>query len=441
MKPTPDQGDETDKMGPVHSGGRVAGIFGGMLPGVSLSRARQVARSSFWLVPALCVTLAIGLGIGLVALDQALPLAHGLAVFPGPPEGARSFLSSIVQAMISFTGLVFSITVVVLQLSSGQFSPRVLQMFLGDRTIQLALGVFIATFVYAMVVLRAVRGTSSSAGFVPRIAVTVAFVFVLASVALFIRYISHVANMVRVATIITYIGRQAREILSSRYPRTTTGPGSFPVLPSSGTTIAAPCGGVVVSVNEERLVRVAAGAGWVLMLVPRVGDFVPAGAPLVAVRAEPGPASGDLDAIRARVLKGIALDTERTMEQDLAFAFRQLVDIAERALSPAVNDPTTAAQVIDVLHDLLRALATRTLPAGCWRDGTGRPRLIVPQYQFSDFLDLAVGEIWRYGHSAAQIPGRITAMLDDLHTAALPAYRPAIATWSRRVTAAEIVRS
>jgi uncharacterized membrane protein len=171
----------------------------------------------------------------------------------------------------------------------------------------------------------------------------------------------------------------------------------------------------------------------VLVLVPRVGDYVPVGAPLIAIHADPELSRGDPGAGAELILGAVALDTERSMEQDLAFGFRQLVDIAERALSPGVNDPTTAVQAIDVLHDLLRALATRTLPAGCWRDGDGQVRLVVPQYQFADFLDLAAGEIWHYGAGAAQVPGRLAAMLDDLHIAALPAYRPAIAAWSRRV--------
>jgi len=126
---------------------------------------------------------------------------------------------------------------------------------------------------------------------------------------------------------------------------------------------------VLVSVNEERLVRAGTEAGCVLAVVSRVGDFVAVGAPLVTIRPGPDPAGGDLDAVGATALSGVALDTERSMEQDVAFGFRQLTDIAERALSPAVNDPTTAVQAIDVLHDLLRALAMRPLPAGCWRDG------------------------------------------------------------------------
>ena len=133
------------------------------------------------------------------------------------------------------------------------------------------------------------------------------------------------------------------------------------------------------------------------------------------------------------LLAEVAQDTERTMEQDLAFGFRQLVDIAERALSLAVNDPTTACQALDVLHDLLRRLAVRHLPSGRLHGADGSLRLIVPQYGFADFVDLAVQEIWRYGSDAAQVPGRLSAMLADLSAAALPEYLPVLRQWADRI--------
>jgi len=416
--------------------------LGSRLPLVSAKHARDVLRSTFWLVPALCVVASIGLGIGLIALDQRLPAAHGVFLYPGPPGGARSFLSSIVTAMISFTGLVFSITIVVLQLTSGQFSPRVLRMFLRDRTIQVTLGVFVATFVYALVVQRAVLGTSGQGGFVPRIAVTVAFAFVLASVGLFIRYIDHVANIIRAATIVTYIGTQSRRVLEQRYPSDLVAGVVRTPVSTAVLTVPAPHPGVVVSVNERVLVELAAGAGAVLVLIPRLGDFVPAGAPLLTIHPEPDRPdmdAGELETLGKRVIGAVALDTERTMEQDLAFGFRQLVDIAERALSPGINDPTTAVQALDVLHDLLRRLATRHLPDGRSVGADGRLRLVVPQYGFGDFLDVAVGEIWRYGSDAAQVPGRIHVLLADLASAALPEHRGAVDRWTALVGLCPVV--
>ena len=400
---------------------------------VSVERVRHKLRSMFWLVPAACVVTAIGAAAGLVALDQALgPVSTGV-LFPGPPSGARSFLSSITQAMIAFTGLVFSITIVVLQLTSGQFSPRVLRAFLRDRGIQFALGIFISTFVYAMVVQRAVTGSAGHHPFVPRIAVTGAFVLVLASVGLFIFYIHHVANMIRVATIVTSLGAESRDLLQSRYPAGQPSAGPAPDLGPAARIIAAPRPGVLVSVNEGALAGLAGRLGCVVVLAARVGDFLPEGAPLV--RIHPGGNSvGDLPGIDApQLLAEVALDTERTMEQDLAFGFRQLVDIAERALSPSTNDPTTACQALDVLHDLLRRLAVRHLPSGRVRGADGSLRLIVPQYGFADFVDLAVQEIWHYGSDAAQVPGRLSAMLADLSAAALPEYLPVLRQWAGRI--------
>ena len=187
---------------------------------------------------------------------------------------------------------------------------------------------------------------------------------------------------------------------------------------------------MLVSVNEGELVSLACQAGCIVVLAARVGDFLPQAAPLAHLH--PGGGTGpDIDA--ARVLAEVALDTERTMEQDLAFGFRQLVDIAERALSPSTNDPTTACQALDMLHDLLRRLCTRHLPTGRLSDPDGSLRLIVPQYSFADFVDLAIREIWRYGSDAAQVPGRISAMLADLSAAALPEHLPVLRQWAARI--------
>ena len=400
---------------------------------VSLERVRDELRSMFWLVPAACVVTAIGVAVGLIALDQALGAVSPGVLFPGPPSGARSFLSSITQAMIAFTGLVFSITIVILQLTSGQFSPRVLRAFLRDRAIQFALGVFISTFVYAMVVQRAVTGSAGHHPFVPRVAVTGALVLVLASVGLFIFYIHHVANMVRVATIVASLGAESRDLLECRYPASQPAAGPLPDLGPAARVIAAPRPGVLVSVNEKALAGLAERTGCVVVLAARVGDYLPAGAPLLRVHPG-GDSAGQVPGTSERhLLAEVAQDTERTMEQDLAFGFRQLVDIAERALSPAVNDPTTACQVLDVLHDLLRRLAVRHLPSGRLHGAVGSLRLIVPQYGFADFVDLAVQEIWRYGSDAAQVPGRLSAMLADLSAAALPQYLPVLRQWADRI--------
>jgi len=411
------------------------------LPLPPASRVADVLRSAVWLVPAVCVASAIGLAVVLIVVDTDLRPAGGALLFPGPPSGARSFLSAIVQAMISFTAVVFSITVVILQLSSSQYSPRVLRRFLRDRLIQSSLGVFVATFAYAMVVLRAVQGGSGTgqATFVPRLAVTGAFVLVLASVVLFVAYIGHVVNMIRVATVIAGIGADTRAVLAGR-DRGLACDHDGVAGPRRGT-VPSPRPGVLVSLNHRRLASLAAEHGCVLRLAVRIGDYLPEGGGLFQVQGGPdrrGPDGEDQDQDDERewltaLGRHVAFDTERTMEQDAAFGFRQLADIALQALSPAVNAPTTAAQVIDELHDLLRRLVTGPPPGGCYHDDDGEVRLIVPQYDVAAYLRLAVEEIWHYGHGSPQIPGRLRRMLDDLHAVARPEYRLAVEAWRARL--------
>jgi uncharacterized membrane protein len=176
-----------------------------------------------------------------------------------------------------------------------------------------------------MVVQRAVTGSAGHHPFVPRVAVTGAFVLVLASVGLFIFYIHHVSNMIRVATILTNVGIESRKLLEARYPADQPAPGRPPDMGPAACTVNAPGPGVLVSVNERRLVELAHEADCVVVLAARIGDFVPGGAPLLRIHAQrAGGESGEPRINGTRLLDEVAQDTERTMEQDLAFGFRQL---------------------------------------------------------------------------------------------------------------------
>ena len=396
---------------------------------------REVVRSSFWVVPALCVAAAVGLAIGLLAIDEQLAGTRELFLFPGAPSTARSFLSSIIQAMITFTGLVFTITIVVLQLTSAQFSPRVLRLFLRDRTIHWALGIFLATFVYAMVVLRGVGGLGSDP--VPRLAVTVAFALVLVSVGMFVRYVAHIVNMIRAASIVDSIAAEARDHLEQNFK--SDAPAQCTVTwGAPRQQIAAARPGVLVAVDRHAIIRAASAADAAVVLSRNVGDYCPAGS--VVMRVFPysdravNPAGDEREVIDPqRLLSALSFEAERTLGQDLAFAFRELVDIAQKSLSPAVNDPTTAAQTIDVLHDLLRRLATRHLGELVFSDQDDIVRLIIPQLGFDGYLGLAVGQIWWYANDAVQVPLRLAEMLGDLEHVALPEHRHAIRFWLAKV--------
>ncbi|MGV8910810.1 MAG: DUF2254 domain-containing protein [Propionicimonas sp.] len=383
----------------------------------------QAVRTGFWAIPSVCVVAAILLGVGLVRLDHGLEANLGF-VFGAGPDGAREVLSAISTSMITFTGLVFSITIVVLQLTSSQFSPRVLRTFLRDRLTQLALGSFVATFVYAVTVLRTV--TSGDTAFVPAVSTTVGLGLLLLSVGMFVAYIHHIATSIQVSSILTAIGAETRETLDKRYPPDSPGQAARPPVPTSPVERVIPAGrtGIVTQIDTARLVALACAGDVVLRTGLGPGNFVAEGAPLVEVL---GSGAVDPEAVSA----AIWLAKDRTMQQDVAFGFRQLVDIAERALSPGINDPTTAVQALDQLHDLLRRLATRSLRDGLYCDGDGTVRVVTPPETFGGYLDLALAEIDQYGSDASQVQARIDVLLSDVLAAARPEHRAVTGAWQR----------
>ena len=393
-----------------------------------MSRLRRVAealRTGFWAVPTVCVLLAVLLALGLVEVDRALDQGLGRFTFGAGPDGAREVLSAITTSMITFTGLVFSITIVVLQLTSSQFSPRVLRTFLRDRQTQLSLGAFVATFVYAVMVLRTVD-SSDGARFVPAVATTVGVVLLLVSVGVFVGYIHHIATAIQVSSLIRAVGDETRAAIDRRMPLDQPPPRPAAIRDAASRQLDSPSLGIVTLVDEPALVSAAQRAGVVLVLRAGLGHFVPEGAPLFDVHGD-----GPLD--DRAVTRCVQLRKDRTMEHDVAFGLRQLVDVAERALSPGINDPTTAVQALDELHDLLRRLATRALPDGIHRDDDDRVRLVTPAPKFRDLLELALEEIEQYGKDSRQVQERIDELLTDVLAAARPEHEAAVlAARSRR---------
>ena len=380
-------------------------------------------RTGFWAIPALCVLVAIALALLLVELDRAFE-GDLRYTFGAGPDGAREVLSAISTSMITFTGLVFSITIVVLQLTSSQFSPRVLRTILRDRQTQFSLGVFVATFVYAVTVLRTVDGGDDSV-FVPAVSTTVGLLLLLLSVGVFVSYIHHIATAIQISSIMEAIGAETRAVLEQRHPVEERGPRP-PRLPPdalASAALPAPRSGVVTHVDHGALVCLARDADVVLRLGRFLGDFVAEGAPLVEVVGDPQ----GLD--DAAVLAAVTLSRDRTMQQDVAFGLRQLVDIGERALSPGVNDPTTAVQALDQLHDLLRRLATRSLGDGSHLDEDGRLRLVTPPETFDRYVSLALDEIAFYGEDSTQVRDRLAVLREDVLAAARPEHRAALQTW------------
>lgn len=402
---------------------------------VGLLNLREHLRNSLWFLPAVLVLLCVTLAIGLLSLDTMFSRRFdSRLVFGGGAEGAREVMGTISGSMVSFIGTVFSITVIVLQLASAQFSPRALRNFLQDRRSQLPLGIFIGTLAYSLVVLWTIHSPSDDlrTEFVPNLAISGAYVLVLGSLATFVFYIHHVSQSIRVANIVQQIGCDGRDVLESRYPESFE-PARQPRAPEDmrgGIALPSTQHGVITAIDAPGLVEAAVEGGGRIELRYDVGQFVPEGAPVARWTG------GELAGRQIDVCRYLSFDTERTMKQDFSFALRQLADIALRALSPSVNDPTTATQALDRMHDLLRQLAGRNFPDEVWRDSDGVPRLVLTLSTWEQIVHEAFDEVLEVGGQVVRLQRHIGMILDDLERAA-PRERRAVICELRQLVSSE----
>ena len=380
-----------------------------------IGSVREVLSNSLWFVPLL---LIVGYGIlaqAIVAFDGALENWVPYS-FTGGATSAQDLLSTIAAAILSMSTLVLSVTIGALQLASQQFSPRVMRTFFRDRGTKVAIGMLLGTFVYSILVLRAVVPRSDSLDqFVPSVAISVGFALTLVSLGVFIFYVNHVAHAIRVVHIIESVAIETRATIGHLIGAgTVPDPATLPGGPPDVVLGNPQRPGMVTGIDNAGLVALARQHRCCIGVVPYVGDFVPFGAPLARVWFDPGHE----DAPSAEQVRDhIALSRERTMGQDVAFGFRQLVDIAEKALSPGINDPTTAVQALDQIHDLLRRLAVAEYPTGYYVDEPGALRAMRPTHRWEDYLDLGLTEIRQYGAGSVQVQRRLSAVLADLSLA------------------------
>jgi uncharacterized membrane protein len=385
---------------------------------VAAARLREWLNTGLWFLPMLWAVGSMVAAIAIVEIDQATGGDDpSWLVFGRGEASARQVLAAIAGSTIAFTGTVFSITIVALQLASTQFSPRVLRTFLRDRQSQHCFGVFVATALFSLMVLREV-GSAEVA--VPGLAMTVAFGLVVTSIFAFVYLVHHVSHSIRAVSIIDAVAAETRQSIRANFPDQLDDPlaeAAAPDGPPRQVIHLERGPGDFVGLDEDDLVAVASRHDCVLELLVTVGDYLPSGIPVVAVHG------GDGTVIPAEVLAHVGVGPERTLYQDPAFGFRQLTDIAAKALSPALNDPTTAVQCIDRIHDLLRRVVVRPLPSGRWGDADGRLRLIVRHPTWEDLVRLAFDEIRHFGIGSLQIPRRLRAALLDLREVAPPERR------------------
>jgi len=318
------------------------------------------------------------------------------------PDAARQVLIAIAAAMITVTGVVFSITILALTLASQQFGPRILRNFIRDRGTQITLGAFVATFVYSVLALGSVS-SGPHGDFVPHLSITVALALTLASLGVLIYFINHVATSIQLTTVVSEIARDFETTVGELFDDAaalSVGAGATQSsvaevlgrMDAEGTSVAATTSGFLQAVGHARLVRIASGSGAVICLLNRPGHFLVEGRPLARV----WPASAAPDVAHA-LARAHVVGPHRTLTQDVGFAVDQLVEIALRALSPAVNDPFTALNCIDWLGDGLCKISSRPLPDGVYCDRSGSVRLIDPVISYERLVKGAFDKIRQAG--------------------------------------------
>lgn len=390
-------------------------------------------RGRLWVAPATGASIAFVIGIGVLLVDNyVISSATPLPKYVGSIETARSLLSVTATTIATLTALVLTIVTVVLQLASDKYSHRALRTFLQDRHSHVTLATFVGTFTYAVLALLGIDTTiAGQSDQVVGLTIPGAFALAVVTLGIFVSYIDHIVHAARGTSIIERVGTDTRTEIDRIFPAAFDEDHPEVQLDLSGepdVVIPAPRPGVVYEMDVDGMLGWATEADATVVIRPAIGDFIPGGAPLIDVHGD----GDDHD----QVVGFIRLDPERTITDDVGFGFRLLVDIAENALSPGVNDPTTAVQCIDQLHDLLRRLVIRKITNGWHTDAHGTPRLFVPPTEWEDYVELACDEVRIYGEGHLQVARRLRAMLLDLRAIACDERRAALDRQLRLLDAA-----
>nr|WP_269205302.1 DUF2254 domain-containing protein [Motilibacter aurantiacus] len=367
-----------------------------------------------WPVAAGAMALGAGLLLSPLRPDEGTWLARW--AWPGDVDAASAMLQTLTAASIATITLTFSLTVVALQLASQQFSPRLLRDFTRDRVTKSVLAVLVATFVFAVTVLRGLDAERE----VPVPALLVAFALGVASVIAVLVFIDHIVRLLRVDTMMRVVHDEAARAIATFYPaydddRPRAPDELGPVDLGEGALVVARRSGFVRLVDVDTLVDLAAAHRVRVWVESRPGDHVTVGAPVATLLAADGGAQrlGD-EGLRRAVAEAVVLGYERTIEQDAAFGFRQLTDIAVKALSPGINDPVTAVHAVGYASDLLVALTGRHLGPTLHADADGTGRVVVGDRDLRYYLDLVCGQVRRYGAREPTVLVALLRMLRDV---------------------------
>jgi uncharacterized membrane protein len=388
-------------------------------------------RSSLWLVPTILVIASILLAVGLIELDQVMDV--GLRekyprLFAAEAEGARAMLSAIAGSMITVTGVVFSITIVALTLASTQYTSRILRTFMRDRANQIVLGVFLGIFSYCLIVLRTLSG-GNNGQFIPSMAVLAAVVLALVGIGFLIFFIHHIAATIQASEIISSITDETLEAIDNFFPdeigedsedneddREVAEPHKaiWHVVPSLSR-------GYIQKIATDSLLEFARNKGTIVKMEKEIGEFVAKGRPLAYLSLEAEPDKETVKKLNAVY----AIGSYRTVDQDPAFGIRQLVDIALKALSPGINDTSTAIICIDHLSAILQRAACRRIESK-YRYEDGELRVIAKGLTFQSLLRQSYSQILENGEGNAAVIERMIDAVEEISNLAYNARKRAL---------------
>lgn len=379
-----------------------------------LSQVRRYVRSSLWVVPLVTMPLALIASRIFRAIDPWLGW-HFLGL---SPAGAQATLELIVTAALSFVVFTFGSLLVAIQVAGSQLTPRIIATtLLRNDVVKYTVSLFIFTLLFALTARNRIQSDA------PELVVFIAALLGVACFAAFFYLIDYASRLLRPISILRHVGESGLDVIRNVYPDLT--PGAERSEPLGGAlgqpkrvVVHQGTSGIVLTVDTDGLVAEAGGLGGVIEVVPQMGDFVATDEPVFKLY-------GKAELADDKVLRAMVdLGSERTMEQDPTFAFRIVIDIALRALSPAINDPTTAVLAIDQLHRMLRSVGNRNLHTDEISDSSGRLLVIFRTPNWEDFVKLAFSEIRHFGSDQLQIVRRLRSMIENLIDT-LPAHRHA----------------
>jgi len=351
-------------------------------------------RTSFWFTPAVMAVLAIAAALLIIRVDHHVPIERdgpGQLLFAGEPEAVQAILTTIIGAVITVVSVVFSIVVVGLTFAAGQLGPRLLRGFMRDRVTQAALGLFVATFVYCLIVLQAVqRGIEDP--FVPHLATALAVALTLASLGGLIYFIHHIALSVQADTVVARASEELHHAIGRLLPAADDGPQDDAAeLVHTGPTAAVEPGreGEIAAIDRSALLKLAGAKDLRVRCLRTPGDF----AFRRVAMFEVSPADRVDDAVRHRLREAVVVQSRRTTQQDLRYGFRQLTEVALRALSPGINDPYTAVSCVYRIAAGLAEVARRPTPSRRLTDSEGVTRVELCEVSFASLVESSISPI------------------------------------------------